>query len=387
VLPMFGFVAKELMLEAVLGAPTWWPILSLLAIASAILGVGVAAIVGIRPWFGPRVSTAKTPHEAPPALLAGPVVLASLGLIFGLNPGLAENSIVGAAALAVNGGTPVAAYLSLWHGLNWPLAISVVSLIVGILLYRRWDEVRERLSFVEQAMRYGPERGYDHLMTGIVRLSAWQTRVLQNGYLRFYIMFIVLTTAGIVGLTVVRGGVTPGALDFAGLRFYELAIIAIMLLSALVAVLSRERLSAVAALGSFGFTVALIYVLFSAADVGITQILVETLTVVLLVLVLFRLPGYLGLSSRAIKLRDAAVALAGGTMVTYLLLSTLSSREFASISNYFIEKSVPEGHGRNVVNVILVDFRALDTLGEIYVLALAAVGVYAMIRFRAEDRK
>jgi len=105
------------------------------------------------------------------------------------------------------------------------------------------------------------------------------------------------------------------------------------------------------------------------------------------VLVLFRLPGYLGLSSRAIKLRDAAVALAGGAMVTYLLLSTLSSREFASISTYFIEQSVPAGHGRNVVNVILVDFRALDTLGEIFVLALAAVGVYAMIRFRAEDRK
>jgi len=126
--------------------------------------------------------------------------------------------------------------------------------------------------------------------------------------------------------------------------------------------------------------------MFSAADVGITQILVETLTVILLVLVLFRLPGFLGLSSRWIKLRDASVALAAGGMITLLLLSTHNAREFDSIAWYFIEESVPSGYGRNIVNVILVDFRALDTLGEIFVLALAAVGVYAMIRFRAEDK-
>jgi multicomponent Na+:H+ antiporter subunit A len=134
------------------------------------------------------------------------------------------------------------------------------------------------------------------------------------------------------------------------------------------------------------FTVALMFVMFSAADVGITQILVETLTVILLVLVLFRLPGFLGLSSRLVKLRDASVALAAGGMITLLLISTHNARGFESIARYFIEESMPSGYGRNIVNVILVDFRALDTLGEIFVLALAAVGVYAMIRFRAEDK-
>ncbi|MFO8004061.1 hydrogen gas-evolving membrane-bound hydrogenase subunit E, partial [Thioalkalivibrio sp.] len=168
--------------------------------------------------------------------------------------------------------------------------------------------------------------------------------------------------------------------------FYELTIVTVMVASALFAVLSRSRLAAVAALGSFGFTVALMFVMFSAADVGITQILVETLTVILLVLVLFRLPGFLGLSSRWIKLRDASVALAAGGMITLLLISTHNARGFESIARYFIEESVPSGYGRNIVNVILVDFRALDTLGEIFVLALAAVGVYAMIRFRAEDK-
>jgi len=387
VLPMFGFVAKELMLESVLGAPGLVPLLALLAIASAILGVGVAAIVGIRPWFGPRVETSKIPHEAPPALVAGPAVLASLGLVFGLGPGLAEGGILAAAAQAVNGGVPVDAYLSLWHGLNWPLAISALALVLGLLLYSRWERAREMLAWVDVAAKYGPERGYDRMMDGVVRVSEWQTRLLQSGYLRYYIMFIVLASAIMVGVTAQIYGVSVGPLVVQDLRFYELTIVAVMGASALFAVLSRSRLGAVAALGSFGFTVALMFVMFSAADVGITQILVETLTVILLVLVLFRLPGFLGLSPRLIKLRDASVALAGGGMVTWLLLSTLSAREFPSIAQYFLEEAVPSGHGRNVVNVILVDFRALDTLGEIFVLALAAVGVYAMIRFRAEDRK
>jgi len=387
VLPLFGFVAKELMLESVLEAPGLVPVLTLLALASAILGVGVAAIVGIRPWFGPRVETAKKPHEAPPALVAGPVVLASLGLIFGLGPGLAEGGILAAAAQAVNGGVPVDAYLALWHGLNWPLAMSVLALVGGLFLYSRWDQVRERLLWVDDAARYGPERGYDKMMDGIVSVSDWQTRVLQSGYLRFYIMFVILTTAVMVGVTAQIYDVSVGPLAIADLRLYEMAIVVIMAFSALYAVLTRSRLGAVAALGSFGFTVALVFVLFSALDVGITQILVETLTVILLVLVLFRLPGFLGLSSWWIKLRDATVALAAGGMVTLLILSTHNAREFDPIAQELVEWSVPEGYGRNVVNVILVDFRTLDTLGEIFVLALAAVGVYAMIRFRAEDRR
>ena len=386
VLPMFGFVAKELMLESVLGAPGWVPLLALLAIVSAILGVAVAAIVGIRPWFGPRVETPKSPHEAPPALIAGPVVLASLGVIFGLGPGLAEGGILAAAARAVNGGVPVDAYLSLWHGLSWPLAISALALVLGLLLYLRWDRARAALAWMETAAKFGPERGYDRMMDGIVRVSEWQTRLLQSGYLRYYVMFIILATVAMVGVTARIYGVSVGPVDLNDLRFYELTIVTVMVASALFAVLSRSRLAAVAALGSFGFTVALMFVMFSAADVGITQILVETLTVILLVLVLFRLPGFLGLSSRLVKLRDASVALAAGGMITLLLVSTHNARGFESIARYFIEESMPSGYGRNIVNVILVDFRALDTLGEIFVLALAAVGVYAMIRFRAEDK-
>ncbi|MFO7953735.1 putative monovalent cation/H+ antiporter subunit A [Thioalkalivibrio sp.] len=387
VIPLFGFVAKELMLEAVLDAPSLGGILGLLAVLTAILGVAVAAIVGIRPWFGAKVDTPRTPHhEAPVAMLAGPAVLASLGLIFGLGPGLADEGLINAAAASVQG-APVDGYLALWHGLNWPLAISAFSLVAGGVLFWRWEQARHALAWVDRAAEYGPEKGYFKMMDGLVALSEWQTRVLQNGYLRYYVIVIVTMTAGLVGVTAQLFDVAVGQIDWAALQIHEIAILTILVSSMLFAVLTRSRLGAVVALGSMGFTVALIYVLYSAADVGITQVLVETLTVILLVLVLFRLPGFLNLSSTGLHIRDAGIALVMGGMITLLILSTLDARLFDSISQYFIDESMPSGYGRNIVNVVLVDFRALDTLGEIFVLALAAIGVYAMLHFRAEDRR
>jgi len=201
VIPLFGFVAKELMLESVLGAPGLVGILTLLAVLTAILGVAVAAIVGIRPWFGPKTDTPKTPqHDAPVAMLAGPAVLASLGLIFGLGPGLADEGLINAAAASVQG-APVDGYLSLWHGLNWPLAISAFSLVAGGVLYWRWEQARRALAWVDRVAEYGPEKGYFKMMDGLVWLSEWQTRVLQNGYLRYYVIVIVVATAGLVGVT------------------------------------------------------------------------------------------------------------------------------------------------------------------------------------------
>ncbi|WP_422126444.1 putative monovalent cation/H+ antiporter subunit A [Thioalkalivibrio sulfidiphilus] len=387
VLPLFGFIAKELMLEAVLEAPSVSGILTGFAVLTAILGVLVAAIVGIKPWFGPRVETPKTPHEAPPAMLAGPAVLASLGLIFGLVPWLAEGGILAAAATAVYG-APLTPKLALWHGINAPLMISIAGLVLGLLLYTQWARFRAAFAWLDPVARQiGPERQYERIMASMVASADWQTRVLQNGYLRYYLLLILITTLLMVGITAQIYDISIGELSVTGVQLQEWAILGIMLGAAFVAVTFRSRLGAVASLGAVGFAVALIYVLFSAADVGITQVLVETLTVLLLVLVLFRLPGFLNLSSRLVRIRDAIVALSVGGMMTLLMLSTAHTRLYDSISSYFVQESVASGYGRNIVNVILVDFRALDTLGEIFVLALAAVGVYAMIKLRAEDSR
>ncbi|SEQ45447.1 multicomponent Na+:H+ antiporter subunit A [Ectothiorhodospira magna] len=384
VIPMFGFVAKELLFEAVLEAPALAGILTFLAVVSAIMVVAVAAIVGIRPWYGPRVDTPKAPHEAPPALLAGPVVLASLSLLFGLGAGLVDQGIIAAAAGAVHG-APVSVYLSLWHGFNLPLLLSVLTLALGLTLYFNWDRFRDSTRFLEVLNRYGPEVAYEKSMAGMVWLSEWQTRVLQNGYLRYYLLTILISTVALVTVTLMTHADILIAPDLSDVMVHEAFIVAVLLLAALVSVTTRSRLGAVASLGVVGFCVALIYVLFSAADVGITQVLVETLTVIMLVLVLFRLPGFLGLTPTVLRVRDAVIALSVGLMMTVLILAASAVQYADSISAYFIQESQPSGYGRNIVNVILVDFRALDTLGEIVVLALAAVGVYAMIKFRAED--
>lgn len=165
-------------------------------------------------------------------------------------------------------------------------------------------------------------------------------------------------------------------------NLYELAMVLLMLVATAFAVSTRSRFASIISLGAMGFSVALIFVHFSAPDLGITQVLVETLTVLLLVLVLVRVPGFARFSSKAERIRDASVALFAGFVLSWVILAALPVQWAPSISEYFIDNSYTLGKGRNIVNVILVDFRALDTLGEIFVLAIAALGVYSMLKLR-----
>lgn len=381
--PMFGFVAKELLLESLLDGPVGLLIV-LMVITSAILVVAVAAIIALRPFFGRFIPQARTVHEAPKLMLAGPVVLTSLSLLAGLLPGYTGSYITLPASMAV-AGQPVEGYLSLWHGFNLPLLLSVISLATGYFLYRYWDTLRDTLRLLNPLIERGPEAGYFRFMQGIVLISEWQTRVLQNGSMRNYLRTILLTFIGITGYTLFWRYEVHWNWDLS-LYLHEVVVALILVSAAAAASITRSRLGAVASMGAVGFSVALIFILFSAPDLGITQILVETLTVILLVLVLFRLPGFSNTSTPAERGRDAFVALLTGALMTLLIMITIDVQLFPSISDYMIENSQPLAYGRNIVNVILVDYRALDTLGEIFVLALAALGVYAMIKFRPDTQ-
>src|SRR5690554_2093230 len=222
-------------------------------------------------------------------------------------------------------------------------------------------------------------------MHGVVVVSEWQTRMLQNGYMRNYILVMLLTLIALVGNSLlIRHSLDISfALD---MRFHEVMVTILMVMGALFATIVRSRLSAVVSVGIMGFSIALIFIMFSAPDLGITQLLVETLTVILLVLVLFRLPRFSRLSTPLERVRDVAVAGTLGGLVTLLVLTSWSIDQFVPISDYMIANSAPLAHGRNIVNVILVDYRALDTLGEIFVLALAAIGVFAMLKLRAPEK-
>ncbi|SDM01328.1 multisubunit sodium/proton antiporter, MrpA subunit [Franzmannia pantelleriensis] len=379
--PLFGFIGKELMFESVLEAGSFRAIIFLLSFSAAIFTIAVAAIVVLRPFFGERRETPKAAHEAPSAMLAGPVGLAILSLLFGLVPVLAGTGLLTAAASAV-AGESLSVSLSLWHGINLPLIMSLISLALGYLLFRHWDRVRGNLSRLDPLFAHGPEAGYENLMDGIVRISEWQTRVLQNGYMRNYIMVMVVVLIALVGNSLLLRHAPAFAISF-DVQFHEAVVTGLMVAGALFACISRSRLGAVASVGIMGFCIALTFILFSAPDLGITQLLVETLTVILLILVLFRLPRFASLSTPLERVRDLVVAGSMGVLIMLLILTVVASNQFVPVSGYMIENSVPLAHGRNIVNVILVDYRALDTLGEIFVLALAAIGVIAMLKLRA----
>ncbi|MDR5860640.1 putative monovalent cation/H+ antiporter subunit A [Halomonas eurihalina] len=380
--PLLGFIGKELMLTSVLATDHYGGLILLLAFTGAFLTLAVAAIVALKPFFGLRRDTPNTPHESPAGMLVGPALLAVLSLLFGLAPGMLDSLVE--TTVSGLGVVEPGVHLTLWHGINLPLLLSVASLVLGSLVFRYWDGIRGRLALLDPLIHRGPEHGYEMLMAGMVRFAEWQTRFLQNGYVRNYLVMTLLVLLGLVGhALLVRHPLEIGFSVDA--YFHEVVVAGLMIAGALASCVMRSRLAAVAAVGIMGFSIALIFVLFSAPDLAITQLLVETLTVVLLVLVLFRLPRFATLSTPKERWRDLVVAGSFGTLMTLLMLSVLNGDQLSRISDYMVSNSQPLGHGHNIVNVILVDFRALDTLGEMFVLALASIGVHAMLRFHAAE--
>jgi multicomponent Na+:H+ antiporter subunit A len=384
--PVLSFIAKELLFEAVLHVERLGAALAVLAVLASGLFVAEALIVTIRPFFGALQATPKAPHEAPVSMWLGPALLAVAGLVIGLIPALVAEPIVAAASSAILN-TSADVDLALWHGFNLALAMTVASVLLGGALYRGWSLLRRTTPLVERALGFWPSDAYRHILDGINRLSRDVTRALQSGYLRQYLFVILLATVGFVGYTLVAKGGLPQALAWTELRFYEAALAALMLLAAIYALFAPGRLSAVASLGIVGYGVALIYILYGAPDLAMTQILVETLTVLLFVLAFYHLPRFNSFSSAASRLRDAFIALCTGGLMTALVLAATATPPQSRLAGFFAENSKAIAHGSNIVNVILVDFRGIDTLGEMTVLSIAAFGVYALLKLGRKQRR
>jgi multicomponent Na+:H+ antiporter subunit A len=377
--PLFGFIAKELSYEAALQAPAaaW---VTAAAVSANVLLVAAAGVVGVRPFVGKARATPGHAHEASPSMLLGPLLLAGLSIALGLWPGWGAESLISAASTAVLQ-EPTTVQLALWHGLTFALALSAVTLAAGVAAYVARGWLRSVACLWKPPTRWGPAGWYDLALSGLNALAIGQTRLLQSGYLRYYLMVTVAATAGLSGYALVGRARISLEFDWSDLRFYEFGLAVLILLAILAAVLVEARLAAIAALGVVGYGVALIFVLFGAPDLAMTQFLVETLTVIIFVLVFYHLPESGIVSGKFARCRDAALAVvAGAVMTTLVLVGT--PENYQPISAYFEEHSVTHGHGRNVVNVILVDFRGLDTLGEITVLSVAAVGVYGLLKLR-----
>ncbi|WP_029888767.1 hydrogen gas-evolving membrane-bound hydrogenase subunit E [Polycyclovorans algicola] len=380
-MPWFGFIAKELLLASALDHSAW--VTGAAIVAAGVVG-GMLITFALRPFMGPSRAPKDSGkiHEAGAWLLAGPVVLASLGLTFGLVPGLADGVLLDAArAVGASDPTP----LALWHGVNQAFLASLSSLAIAAVVWWLWPRTRRLAAGAEALDRVGPEQGYDALLTWVQRLATEITARLQSGLLRRYVAVTLLSTIVLLMSTLFLRSQAELAWPMATITLsVPIALAVGILVMAIIAIRVTDALSEALILGAVGFGIALLYMWFSAPDLAITQVMIETLTTILLVLILFRLPRMRQLSKPPQRYADLVLATVGGGVLSLVLWQVMVSPTPPAISEWLIAESVPGGHGRNIVNVILVDFRALDTLGEIFVLALAAVGVYALLKSKPE---
>lgn len=389
--PTLSFVAKEAALDAGLHGTAVHVFLVLLL---SFTGHAVVAWLLLRPILT-RSRPLHDPHAVNWTLLVGPLILASTALVSGVAVSRLASLIQGVTA-SLHAPAGESSELALWHGFTPVLGASLALLVVAAAIALLWPRLLrhgDRLAVtapIEEAPRglgrWGAERWYGSALLGLVRIATITTAYLQNGYLRVYVSTVIVTALALVGASALHARIPlpeylPALLI---IDVIDAILVGIIVVSSLVAVRATERLAAVAALGALGFSLALLYARYGAPDLAITQVLVDTLTVVLLVFAFYRLPRYARLSSTCSRVRDALLASAFGAMMAGFALATHVFRYPERISTFFAEHAYTAAHGRNVVNVILVDFRALDTLGEITVLGLAALGVAALLRRRGE---
>jgi multicomponent Na+:H+ antiporter subunit A len=395
---LFGFVAKEdafaaledgvfahgdLILGVVVAASVVTVAYSL-RFVWGLFGFGFDARVAARvvaatgrptptPAPAPVPASTPAPHWA---FVAPAALLAALTVVFGLVPRILDDLIDSASDALVPAGEEV--HLAVWHGVNLPLLLSAFVLAAGTVLF-----VARRP--VDRVLRLGGRvpsaaAAYRGTLAAVNVVADRTTAVVQNGSLPVYAGVILSTAALGTTTALVLGDGWPGWPEVVGSAGHVAVCVALLVFAFASATVHR-RFSAALLLAATGYAMAGLFVVQGGADLALTQVAIETLTTVLFVLVLRRLPDRFEsrarLRSRAVRLTTAAAV---GVMVFLVAITAGGNRTLPPVSGDMIEQAVPNGEGRNVVNVILVDFRGIDTMGEITVLAAAAIGSVALAR-------
>jgi multicomponent K+:H+ antiporter subunit A len=387
--PFFnGFVSKEMFLtEAVAfsaGGGWRWLVPAFATLAAlASVAYSVRLVHGLFFNGPPRDLPEGQPHDPPLGMRAPVILLAAICVVVGVLPALTAGPLVRVAATAMVGHALPQYHLALWHGLNLPLALSMTALVGGALLYfflARDDRLHRRdieAFFGRLAGMKLFTRGSDALL----RTAGQLTFRLENASLQRYLAVMLAATVGIVAAILLWGD-APGTGGRAQLPASLPATVGWAVLVTACGWLllgHRQRFESVVATGAVGLVAALGFVALSAPDLALTQLTVDIVSTILLLMGLALLPQSTPReSSKQRRSRDVALAVAGGAGIGWLAWVMLT-RDHQSISWYFLQQAVPGAGGTNVVNVILVDFRGYDTFGEITVLAIAAVGVLAMM--------
>ncbi|MBQ1055105.1 Na+/H+ antiporter subunit A [Micromonospora sp. C32] len=371
--PLFGFVAKEAALEAFLhGGPV-----ELLVLAGVVAGSALTVAYTLRFLWGAFAAKPDVPdtrvERIEPMFLAPAAVLALAGLVVGIAAPAVDRVL---APYADQFPTADPGYhLALWHGLTPALGLSALAVTGGVGLFLLLQRRRPHLV----RLPFDGATGYDRLASAVDRAAVELTGATQRGSLPFYLGVILLV------LVILPGGAVLAGLPWAQ-RFQlwdtplQAAAGAVVVVAALVAARARRRLTAMILVGVTGYGTALLFILHGAPDLALTQFLVETVTIVMFVLVLRRLPRrFSARPIRATRQFRVALGVAVGVVTAGMAYVAAGSRVATPISVDFPDEAVSYGGGKNVVNVTLVDIRAWDTMGEIAVLVVAATGVASLI--------
>jgi multicomponent Na+:H+ antiporter subunit A len=374
-----GFVGKDGAYEALRHAGHWFPwLLVLMVLASIFLGLA-GLLAGVLPFRG-NAATVTDAHEPAWSLSIPPLILAMAGLVAGVVPSL-MNGPLSAAATAIAGVSSDVS-LSVWHGVTPAFLLSALTLAAVGVAWAVHDVVRAPT----WTPRHGTGELYERALSTLDDVSHAIAPALHSASLRTYVVVIV-------GTSIVLGGTAlltdPGLVSTTSrttIAAHDVFIVFIIIAGAISAAVAQSTMAAVLSLGTVGYGVAMIFLSFGAPDLAMTQFSVETLTVLIYVLVFRHFRGLGPLSSRLVRARDTLIAVGIGSIIGGLVLSVATTETAPRLEDYFVEFGPTLGHGRNIVNVILVDFRAFDTLGEITVLAAAAIGVRGLLGLAANGR-
>jgi multicomponent Na+:H+ antiporter subunit A len=378
-----GFIAKESDFESFADARFGghWILLAVVVVGSVLTAAYSArfywsGFVAPRRRARRRIEVETTAIPAPSWSFGMPAALLGIAcLVLGLSPST-EDSLVSASVDALYEGAH-SVHLAIWHGMNLELALSLLALAAGVLVCVAF--LRMRAPAPRLGLPVG-ERAYFGMLRGVAWVSHRVTGVVQNGSLPVYAGVILVTAMALPAWVLVTEWDWNGWPAAIG-RIGYVPIVGFLVVAALGAAVVRQRFTAAVFLGATGYAMAALFVAYGAPDLALTQVTVETLATVVFVLVLRRLPGQFERqsTSRRRVVRAAIAAFVGAVVFVFAIAASRDPLP-ASVSEQMVERSVPDGHGRNVVNVILVDFRGLDTLGEITVLAAAAIGAAALAR-------
>ncbi|AJY73959.1 Na+/H+ antiporter subunit A [Paenibacillus beijingensis] len=393
--PFGGYLSKEMFLMAVLdtlhmdvwNAQTWSVLIPAVAWMASVFTFVYSMILLFRTFTGPLQpdKLERKPHEAPLGMLIPPAVLGLLALVFGLFPNLLSHSLIEPAIAAIVPRTlpadeHLAVHIAFWHGWTPEVFMTAGIIAAGIVLYKlhRWFKPLREPLFT----RISLNRAYDWSLSTAERGAARLTGAYMTGSVRDYLSYIFVFFIAALGITMfLSGSLRIDMSQYAPLSLYEAVIIAVLIVSAAAVPFARSRLMAIIWTGAAGYMVTLFFVLFRAPDLALTQMIVETVSVTLFLLCFYHLPKLKReVSALRFKLTNFLIATGVGAVVTLIALGASGSPTFGSISEFFLQESYHSAGGKNVVNVILVDFRGFDTLLEITVLGIASLGIYALIK-------